>query len=88
MNVAILNAGRGWHTDELQRAAAQRGHRTCLLPIQALTARVGGSPRLAAAGTPLEGCDAVPLRIVPRGPEQTVFRLTPFIASSDWACRS
>ena len=76
MNVAILSAGRGWHTDELQRAAAQRGHRTCLLPIQALTARVGGSPRLAAAGTPLEGCDAVLLRIIPRGSlEQTVFRL-------------
>jgi len=76
MNVAILSAGRGWHTDELQRAAAARGHRTCLLPIRALTARVGGSPRVAAVGTPLEDCDAVLLRIIPRGSlEQTIFRL-------------
>lgn len=76
MNLAILSAGRGWHTDELQRAAAERGHSTCLLPIQALTARVGGSPRLSAAGTPLDECDAVLMRIIPRGSlEQTIFRL-------------
>lgn len=76
MNLAILSAGRGWHTDELQRAATDRGHRVCLLPIQALTARVGGSPRLSAADTPLDGCDAVLMRIIPRGSlEQTVFRL-------------
>jgi len=35
-----------------------------------------GSPRLAAAGTPLESCDAVLMRIIPRGSlEQTIFRV-------------
>ncbi len=76
MNVAILSASRGWHTEELTRAVEQRGHRPHLLPIQALTARVGEAPRLAAAGTALEACDAVLLRIVPRGSlEQIIFRM-------------
>jgi RimK family alpha-L-glutamate ligase len=76
MNVAILSAGRGWHTDELKRAVEARGHQPRLLPIQALTARVGESPRLAAAGTALDECDGVLLRIIPRGSlEQTIFRV-------------
>ena len=76
MNFAILGAGRGWHTDELERAVSARGHRLRLLPIQALTARVGGTPSLAAAGTALEGCDGVILRIIPRGSlEQIIFRI-------------
>jgi RimK family alpha-L-glutamate ligase len=76
MRVAILNAGRGWHTDELTRALQARGHEARLLPIQALTARIGGSPRLAAADHDLETADAALVRIIPRGSlEQIVFRI-------------
>jgi RimK family alpha-L-glutamate ligase len=76
MRVAILSAGRGWHTDELARALADRGHTSCLLPVQRLVARIGGAPRLAAGEVALEACDAALVRIIPRGSlEQIVFRV-------------
>jgi RimK family alpha-L-glutamate ligase len=76
MNVAILGSGSGWHTDELVRALSARGHAARLLPIQDLVASIGGTPRLAAAGTALEDLDAVLVRIIPRGSlEQMVFRV-------------
>jgi RimK family alpha-L-glutamate ligase len=76
MRVAILGAGRGWHTDELARALAGRGHASCLLPVQRLVARVGGAPRLVAGEEALERCDAALVRIIPRGSlEQIVFRV-------------
>lgn len=76
MRVAILSSGRGWHTDELSRAVAGRGHTACLLPIHRLVARVGGTPRLAAGEAALDDCDAALVRIIPRGSlEQIVFRV-------------
>jgi RimK family alpha-L-glutamate ligase len=76
MRVALLSAGRGWHTDELTRALAARGHEARLLAIQALVAHIGGAPRLQASGEALDGCDAVLVRIIPRGSlEQIVFRI-------------
>jgi RimK family alpha-L-glutamate ligase len=76
MRVALLSAGRGWHTDELTRALAARGHEARLLPIQSLVASIGGAPRLAAGGDALDGCDAALVRIIPRGSlEQIVFRI-------------
>jgi len=76
MRVAILSAGRGWHVSELARALAARGHETLLLPIDSLTARIGESPRLAAAGAAIEACEAVLVRIIPRGSlEQVIFRV-------------
>lgn len=76
MRVAILGASGGWHSRELTRALAARGHEACLLPIQSLVARVGGRPRLAAGGTDLAACDAALVRIIPRGSlEQIVFRI-------------
>jgi len=76
MRVALLSAGRGWHTDELTQALAARGHEARLLPIQSLVARIGGSPRLAAGGQGLDAFDAVLVRIIPRGSlEQIVFRV-------------
>lgn len=76
MRVAILNAGRGWHTDELTRALAARGHESRVLPIQSLTARIGATPRLTAADDVLDSADAVLVRIIPRGSlEQIVFRI-------------
>lgn len=76
MHVAILSGGRGWHTDELRRALAARGHTAQLLPIQRLCARIGGKPRLAAGEVALEACDAAVVRIIPGGSlEQTIFRI-------------
>jgi RimK family alpha-L-glutamate ligase len=76
MRVAILSAGRGWHTGELARALADRGHTACLLPVERLVARVGGEPRLAAGEAALEECEAALVRIIPRGSlEQIVFRV-------------
>lgn len=76
VDVAILCADRGWHIAELQRALEWRGHRSCVLPITALTARIGSAPRLASDGTPLDGFDAVIVRIIPLGSlEQIIFRM-------------
>jgi RimK family alpha-L-glutamate ligase len=76
MRVAILSAGRGWHVAELARALEARGHEVPILPIHALTARIGGTPRLAAGDAALEACDAVLVRIIPRGSlEQIIFRV-------------
>ena len=76
MNVAILGGGDGWHTADLTRALEQKGHRACIHPIHALTARVGELPRLAVRDTALEGFDAVLLRIIPKGSlEQIIFRV-------------
>ena len=42
MNVVILSARTGWHTDELCRALAERGHLGRVAPYESLRARVGG----------------------------------------------
>ena len=76
MNVAVLSSDRGWHTADLLRALAERGHEGRFLPIQALTARIGDTPRLAIGKTALEDCDAVLLRTIPLGSlEQIIFRI-------------
>src|SRR3989440_5260254 len=77
VRIAILAARQGWHTDELCRALAARGHAGCVLAYEALVARFGGTaPGFAAAGADLGACDAVPARIVPAGSlEQIIFRM-------------
>jgi RimK family alpha-L-glutamate ligase len=76
VRVAVLSAGRGWHTDELLRALAARGHEGRLLPIGSLVAHIGGAPRLEARDEALSACDAALVRIIPRGSlEQIVFRI-------------
>lgn len=76
MEVAILGAGRGWHLDELERALRARGHRSRVLPVSALAARIGERPRLAAGGVDLDDIDAVLPRIIPKGSlEQMIFRV-------------
>jgi RimK family alpha-L-glutamate ligase len=75
MKVAILG-GRGFHTEALQEALARRGHEARLLKIQALLARIGEAPKIEAGGVFLEECDAVLVRIIPRGSlEQIIFRV-------------
>jgi RimK family alpha-L-glutamate ligase len=76
MNVAILSARRGYHTDELQRALSARSHTSAVVPITALAARVGARPGLAGGGTSLDQYDAAIVRIIPRGSlEQIIFRM-------------
>ena len=79
MRVAILAArqGGGWHTDQLCRALAARGHEGRVLPYEALVGRFGnGSARVSAAGEPLEAYGAVLARIIPAGSlEQIIFRV-------------
>jgi len=83
VHIAILAARQGWHTDELCRALAARGHTGSVLPYEALVARLGGTggsggeaPRFTAAGEDLGACDAVLARIVPAGSlEQIIFRM-------------
>ena len=81
MRVAILSArqGGGWHTEQLCRALADRGHEGRVLPYEALTASFGGgrgAPGFAAAGEDLASCAAVLARIVPAGSlEQIIFRV-------------
>ena len=80
MRVVILNAGTGWHTDELSRALVQRGHTSQVLPYEGLVARLGTArgvdPSLDAAGTHILDCDAVLARIIPAGSlEQMIYRV-------------
>ncbi|HEX6535759.1 MAG TPA: RimK family alpha-L-glutamate ligase [Gemmatimonadaceae bacterium] len=49
MFVPILAARTGWHTDQLTRAIEARGHRTAVLPFDALVARLGAFPREAGS---------------------------------------
>ncbi len=76
MHVAIIGAGHGWHTDELQRALEARGHRCAVLPIRGMAAWVNGGPPLSSRGVALDDFDMVLVRIIPRGSlEQTIFRM-------------
>ena len=78
MHVAILSTRSGWHTDELMRALAARGHTGSVVPYEALLARMGGKANasLAADGEHLLSADAVVARIIPNGSlEQIIYRV-------------
>jgi RimK family alpha-L-glutamate ligase len=82
MNLIILSARTGWHTDELCRALAERGHEGHVLPYEGLVARfgAGGLARLesGAIGESREifDADAVLARIIPDGSlEQIIYRV-------------
>ncbi len=79
MHVPILSARTGWHTDELLRALAARGHTGSVVPYESLVARI--APRstaatLAAASQQLLSAPTVLARIVPNGSlEQIIYRV-------------
>ena len=77
MRVSILSARTGWHTDQLCRALANRGHTASIVSYQGLTARIGDrSCGLASDGDTLLEADAVLARIIPDGSlEQVIFRV-------------
>src|SRR5688572_25148292 len=53
MNVVILSARTGWHTDELCRALAERGHVGRVALYESLRARIGTSKVGGPEGPPL-----------------------------------
>jgi RimK family alpha-L-glutamate ligase len=76
LRVAVLAARTGWHTRELERAAAERGHEAIVLPYEGLVATIGPASGLRSRSTELDGVDAVLARIIPSGSlEQIIFRV-------------
>jgi len=76
LRLAVLAARTGWHTKELERAAAERGHQVVVLPYEGLVASIGPAPGLRSRSTELDGVDAVLARIIPSGSlEQIIFRV-------------
>ena len=78
MDVVILSARGGWHTDELSRALAARGHVSRVLPYEGLVARLGAQldGSLSSEAFALLEADAVLARIIPDGSlEQIIFRV-------------
>jgi RimK family alpha-L-glutamate ligase len=76
VHLAVLAARTGWHTQELERAAAERGHRATVLPYEGLVASIGPAPSLRSGTTELDRVDLVLARIIPSGSlEQIIFRV-------------
>jgi RimK family alpha-L-glutamate ligase len=80
VQVVILSARTGWHTDELCRALDARGHSARLLPYEGLRARLGTErdtkADLSSDGVSILDADAVLARIIPSGSlEQIIFRV-------------
>jgi RimK family alpha-L-glutamate ligase len=78
--IPILAARAGWHTDELLRALAERGHEGVVLPYEGLVARLGtragGAARLTSDDRALLDAGAVLARIIPAGSlEQIIYRV-------------
>ena len=76
MQIVALAARAGWHTHELERAAAERGYQLTVLPYEGLVARIGPAPGLRSRNTELDSADVVLARIIPSGSlEQIIFRV-------------
>lgn len=76
MRLLTLSSRPGWHTDELARAARERGHAHELLRYEDLVAALGPARGLRSARTALDSADAVLARIIPDGSlEQIIFRV-------------
>jgi RimK family alpha-L-glutamate ligase len=77
MRIVILGT-HGWHTDELSRALAARGHRVDVLPYQDLVARAGSNLEggLSIGSAAIFDADAVLARIIPAGSlDQVIYRV-------------
>jgi RimK family alpha-L-glutamate ligase len=76
MRIVTLAARPGWHTDELERAAHERGHEHHLCRYEELVALLGGGAGLRSGSVALDDADAVLARIIPNGSlEQIIFRM-------------
>jgi RimK family alpha-L-glutamate ligase len=78
VRVAILAAREGWHTAELCRALAARGHEGRVHAYEGLVGRLGAGAEssLTSGGENLDAAAAVLPRIIPAGSlEQIIFRV-------------
>jgi len=76
VRITILSARTGWHTDELLRALASRGHTGTIVPYESLLARLGRTASLNAETRVLFDADAILARIIPNGSlEQLIYRV-------------
>jgi RimK family alpha-L-glutamate ligase len=76
VQLAVLAARTGWHTRQLERAAAERGHQARVLPYEGLVASIGPAPGLRTRETELDSVGMVLARIIPSGSlEQIIFRV-------------
>lgn len=76
MRIPILSSRSGWHTDQLLRAMAERGHEGVLLSYESLVARLGARSGLGAGQEELLRAGAVLARIIPNGSlEQIIYRV-------------
>lgn len=76
MRILTLAARPGWHTDEIDRAARERGHEHVLLRYEDLVATLGCGTRILSANEALDRADVVLARIIPKGSlEQIIFRV-------------
>ena len=80
MHVAILCTPAGWHSNELCRALAERGHTGRVLQYEGLVARLGTgrgvAGGLSSESTALLDADAVLTRFIPNGSlEQIIYRM-------------
>jgi len=76
VRLAVLAARTGWHTQQLEQAAAARGHQAVVLPYEGLVATIGSGAGLHSNGIDLDSMDLVLPRIIPSGSlEQIVFRV-------------
>jgi len=77
MHIVILANPTSWYRRDLERAAAERGHRVTALPFDGLSAHVqNGHSSVWGTETELSKADAVIVRTMPPGSlEQVVFRM-------------
>ncbi|HSJ76285.1 MAG TPA: RimK family alpha-L-glutamate ligase [Gemmatimonadales bacterium] len=76
MRLAVLAARTGWHTQQLEQAAAARGHQEVVLPYEGVVATIGSGAGLHSNRIDLDAMDLVLARIIPSGSlEQIVFRV-------------
>ncbi len=88
MRAAILAAREGWHTDELMRALAKRGHTAALVRYEGLVATIRGRIALTSGAATLDAADLVLARIIPNGSlEQVIFRVDALHALQDHGVR-
>jgi RimK family alpha-L-glutamate ligase len=76
MRVVILASRSGWHTDQLLRVLAERGHTAALARYEDLIASIRGGATVRSGAAALTDADLVLARIIPNGSlEQIIFRV-------------
>jgi RimK family alpha-L-glutamate ligase len=76
VQLVVLAARAGWHTQQLEKAARDRGYQLTLVPYEGLVAHIGPASATRSRNTVLDTADIVLARIIPSGSlEQIIFRV-------------